>query len=131
MTELTGKKLGIAVARKVMRWTEYGVGNDYPIFVLESPDKRWRQWSGWRSMDDAWEVDREGWLWQFEETRKGLEVYLLPNQYGAAASMRTAIRAHPKYLIRIFLRWSKVPDKRIAYALGRCQAALKAVRGDE
>lgn len=66
MSELRGKELGIAVAKEVMRWTEYGVGNEYPlfdvlrqkgaIFVLHSPELRWRQWSGWSSMDDAMEV---------------------------------------------------------------------------
>jgi hypothetical protein len=84
MTELTGKKLGIAVAREVMGWTELqpaelqaafdsedmeAIAAFYPywtdpgydclyVYTLADSDNPYvdRRWAPWRSMDDAWEV---------------------------------------------------------------------------
>jgi hypothetical protein len=70
--ELTGKELGIVVAKEVMGWTEWLGTDDYegshPMFCDwgedwgltvyeddESGDFAYH-WAPWRSMDDAWKV---------------------------------------------------------------------------
>ena len=63
MAELTGKELGIAVAKEVMGWTRT---DTYPMFscsriadtivVTDSVHSGTRYWAPWRDMNDAWEV---------------------------------------------------------------------------
>jgi len=60
----------------------------------------------------AWEVDQEGWEWDFADTALGVKatVYLPDTDYASAIAL-----------------WAEAPTKAAAYALARCRAALKAV----
>lgn len=133
MTELTRKKLGMAVAREVMGWTEIDYRDffvfDYdgplPAFYLREASRDWlticesknstRSWKPWRDMNNAWEVDREEWLWTMDEHQMGVDAKL------------TVLNPSGVYWATV--EWDEALSRPGAWCTARLRAALKAVRG--
>lgn len=122
-----GREMDILVIEKVLEWqlvpdsNYHGCGGAM-FAVTESSERRFmwhleadvysgeKRWSPSTNIAAAWQVDRPTWVWRFYEAKYGLEVTL-------DFSGRTVFAD---------VLWSEVGNKALAYALGRCRAALKA-----
>jgi hypothetical protein len=136
--ELTGKQLGIAVAKEVMGWTEqrdiYSYDGPYPAFTIggdylckwhscgedrswhnPGEDRGWYAWAPWRDMNDAWEVVEK--IGSMSFSVKNRFVDMLPLTVGD----------QQRWQIEPLWAFLFVVDVPMAIL----RAALKAVRGGE
>lgn len=115
INELEGKELAAAVAiargwhkhrdsRQYSAWFWIDeAGTDQTAVEYYRPDRHiWK----------AWELDSEGWLWDFRER----QAYLMAN-----------VRHNDPWFDRyVGVDWADFPTKAQAYATARCRAFLKA-----
>ena len=132
MSELTGKPLGIAVAKQVMGWTEVRMSDAlsspddaYPVFYAfedqlfvyaskEYGSTKWaRRWAPWRDMNDAMEVNKLYWVWAMRE-------YLME------VSARLTV-IHPEGTYCATVELDKDLSRKEAWCHARLRAALAAV----
>lgn len=69
----------------------------------------------------AWEIDKKGWNWSFDEYSSGLSITIYEAGDGSPLTQKVT---------RVDVLWDDFPNKKEAYAYGRCIAALKAAGYD-
>ena len=118
-----GREMDAVVAAKVMGWhkTDRHFGQfgelwwNVPDGVLSWAKTSFGSFQPSTDIIAAWQVDRPTWEWTFSEQKDCLGIILsLPKRY---------------FLVGVL--WAEVDNKALAYALGRCRAALKAVGVEE
>jgi hypothetical protein len=134
MTELTGKRLGEAVLREVMGYKDYAAGHKRPplfdavrqkgaIFVLDAPELRWRQWTGWNDKNDMWEV-----VEKMAESDKDIEIVVRGSKDQTECAIVDSTPKRGPGTIS-YREWANVTDDSACEAVLR--AALKATRAKE
>ena len=132
---MTGKELGIAVAKEVMgwtvieRWEMHGYGGACPVAVIpanaeidslsvyaEDVNVFTKSWAPWRDMNDCMEVDSKNWLWDIREHQMGVDARL------------TVL--YPENEVFTTVLWGEFGRIEMR-CHARLQAALASVRGEQ
>jgi len=102
-------------------WVDANDHYKAPYSRDENP--RWR-WSPSTDIAAAWQVDRPGWVWEFQETSHDLTATLYPSPEARSEAI-ASWPVLPKGVALVRREWGD--DKASTYAWVRCLAALRAV----
>lgn len=130
----SGRELDVAMARvmgwqvlkrwEMWDWQLYQASGSFPSMVLgkreddytvyhSGDDERGVDWRPSTNIAHAFEVQRDGWRWDFIEEDLRIRVYLT---YRRSDNWQSVIAGG--------VLWEEMPDRASAYALARCRAAL-------
>jgi len=129
-----GRELDALVAKKIMGWKlsadasewldadgEYMKAAEY-WYIGGNDDIL--PWSPSTDIAAAWQVDKPGWVWEFQETSHDLTATLYPSPQARIEAM-ASYPILPEGVTLVRREWGE--DKASTYAWVRCLAALRAV----
>lgn len=134
--EMDGRGIDVLVAERVMGWRiiHHNNGAVYAVIpgsiewhAIHWADGRDNDWSPSTDIATSFQVDRPTWRWEFYEEMDHLEVTLYVPVNGGLNVVGSPIAESVRTII-IDVPWSESGSKAQTYALGRCRAALKAIR---
>ena len=129
-----GRELDALVAEHVMGWKLSADGSEWldadEVYIEDA--KYWRiggnddilPWSPSTDIAAAWQVDRPGWTWEFQETSHDLTATLYPSPEARSEAL-TSYPILPEGVVLVRREW--LDDKAGTYAWVRCLAALRAM----